>query len=225
MAMAVQDASNLAWRLAAVIRGCGPDALLDVYGEEQRTQAAALIAAMELDLLERPLAGPLAAAVGLVLPGLLKFEPAQKAIETMLSDLTLHRRRSPMSMGGAGDRLPDVAVRSDGAVLMLHSLLSPDRWTLLVPARADLGRLEPALRQLGSLRVEAIEPADASARKALAGMELMLLVRPDGVIGLKARPNDVAALDRYISSWLGVSAPLAPAELEPAPPLQSVPAE
>ncbi len=225
MAMAVQDACNLAWRLAAVIRGCGPDALLDVYGEEQRTQAAALIAAMELDLLERPLPGPLAAAVGLVLPGLLKFEPAQKAIETMLSDLTLHRRRSPMSVGGAGDRLPDVAVRSDGAVLMLHSLLSPDRWTLLVPARADLGRLEPALRQLGSLRVEAIEPADASARKALAGMELMLLVRPDGVIGLKARPNDVAALDRYISSWLGVSAPLAPAELEPAPPLQSVPAE
>ena len=42
MAVAILAACNLAWRLAAVVKGQGPVRLLDIYGEEQRAQAAAM---------------------------------------------------------------------------------------------------------------------------------------------------------------------------------------
>ncbi len=232
MAMAVQDACNLAWRLAAVVGQRGPETLLDVYGREQRAQATALIARMELDLLERPLPGALAAGLGLILPGLLKLEGAQSAVELMLSDLTLHRRASPMSVsaGGGGrprpgDRVPNVNVLSAGATRRLHELLTVDAWTLLVPMQADLATLDPVLRRAGQLRIARIEPADAAARAALGAMRRLLLVRPDGVIGLNARTGDAGALGGYISAWLGPCGPIPRAKAQEPMALQSVPAE
>ena len=212
MAMAVQDACNLAWRLAAVIHGEGPETLLDVYGQEQRAQASALIARMDLDLLERPLPGPLASLLGLVLPPLLKIDRAQTAIEMMLSDLTLHRRRSPMSRGAGGrpqpgERVPNASVFSDGTIRPLHELLSADGWTLLVPADADLAPLEAVLRPASIVHIVPVQPADAAARAALGGMRSLLLVRPDGVIGLKARPGDVSTIARYLLAWLETREP------------------
>ena len=230
MAMAVQDACNLAWRLAAVIHRQGPEALLDVYGQEQRAQAAALIGRMDLDLLERPLPGPLASVIGLVLPPLLKIDRAQTAIEMMLSDLTLHRRRSPMSSGRIGgrprpgDRVPNANVLSAGTIRRLHELLAADGWTLLVPVSANLAPLDSVLRRADTVHVVPVQPADAAASAALGGMRSLLLVRPDGVIGLKAPPSDRGALERYLSAWLelrvapskpaltGSLSPLLPAE-------------
>ena len=40
----MRDATNLAWKLALVVRGLANDALLDTYGEERREHAAAMIA-------------------------------------------------------------------------------------------------------------------------------------------------------------------------------------
>jgi 3-(3-hydroxy-phenyl)propionate hydroxylase len=40
----MRDATNLAWKLALVVRGLAAPALLDTYGEERRTHAAAMIA-------------------------------------------------------------------------------------------------------------------------------------------------------------------------------------
>ena len=222
MAMAVQDACNLAWRLAAVIHRQGPDALLDVYGQEQRAQAAALIARMDLDLLERPLPGPLVAALGLVLPPLLKIDRAQTAIEMMLSDLTLHRRRSAMSSGGTGgrprpgERVPNASVVSNGTSRPLHELLAKEGWTLLVPADADLSPLDAVLRRAETVHVVSIHPADPNANAALGGMRGLLLVRPDGVIGLKVRPSDCGALERYLSAWLELREPASKPVLAPS---------
>ena len=44
---ALADAANLAWKLAGVIRGCLPAALLDSYGAERRAAAEAVIAFTE----------------------------------------------------------------------------------------------------------------------------------------------------------------------------------
>jgi hypothetical protein len=205
MAMAVQDACNLAWRLAAVIAGTGPDALLDVYGAEQRSLAAVLIARMRFDLLERPLPAALVGALGLVLPGLLASKPANTAIETMLSDLTLGARSSPMSSsraGGrprAGERIPNPLVRAAGMEAPLHALIAGGGWSLVARRGADRALLSRALNG-AAVRILEVEPADTAARRALGGA--MLLVRPDGLIGLTARPGDVAALADYARAWL-----------------------
>jgi 3-(3-hydroxy-phenyl)propionate hydroxylase len=39
----IRDATNLAWKLAAVLNGCADDTLLDTYEQERRPHAAALI--------------------------------------------------------------------------------------------------------------------------------------------------------------------------------------
>jgi hypothetical protein len=50
-----------------------------------------------------------------------------------------------------------------------------------------------------------VTPADANARRALGRREgLVMLVRPDGYVGLVARMDDANALDGYLDRfWSG----------------------
>ena len=209
MAVAILGACNLAWRLGAVIKGQGPDRLLDVYEQEQHAQAATMTRKMRLDLLERPLPGPAVAALTAVLPWVLRSGFVRRSIELgLLSDLNLGHRTSPMSSGHtggrlrAGDRLPDVQVLVDGRPTGLHDLLSVTHWTLIAPLGADLTRLQQMLagRALGCV-IEAEPAAELGGRRAV------LLVRPDGYVGLAARRGDLAALDAYLSAWLPLVRP------------------
>ena len=209
MAVAILGACNLAWRLAAVIRGQGPVRLLDVYGDEQRAQAAAMIGKLRFDLFERPLPGPVIAGLAAVLPQVLRSRRAQAAIEGgLMSDLALHHRRSPMSRsraaGGprAGDRAPDVFLTCHGRPRRLHQLLSIRGWTLILPPAADADRIAARLAGRTPVRLVQATTADAEAWRALGGFRNLLLVRPDGYIGLVARPEDLEALDAYLDAWL-----------------------
>ena len=213
MAVAILGACNLAWRLAAVINGQGPLQLLDVYGDEQRTQAATMTRKMRLDLLERPLPGPVLAVLAAVLPWALKSAFVRRAIERgLLSDLNLGHRGGPMSVsraGGplrAGDRLPDAAVVVEGREQRLHGLLSVQHWTLIAPPGADVERIAPMLAGRAAIQMVQTAPAGRQAAADLDGLRAMLLVRPDGYVGLTARPNDLDALAAYLSAWLPQSA-------------------
>jgi hypothetical protein len=97
----VQDAYNLGWKLAHVLRG-GPDSLLDTYEEERL---------------------PIAAAV-LGLSKRLHQKPSIKRGDAT-NQLALHYRTSSLSSGivlgslHPGDRMPDVLL-ADGATLFEH---------------------------------------------------------------------------------------------------------
>ena len=209
MAVAILGACNLAWRLAAVIRRQGPGRLLDAYDQEQRAQAATMIRKMRWDLFERPLPGPVISGMAMALPWVLKSRQVQRSIErALLSDIGLHHRSSPISRamaGGrprAGERLPDAAVIVDGRPRRLHEVLSINRWTLLAPMSADLDAIAPRLAGRAAIAVVRAAPADARAAAELSGFKALLLVRPDGYVGLTARPGDLDALDAYLDAWL-----------------------
>ncbi|MEU3550759.1 FAD-dependent monooxygenase [Streptomyces longwoodensis] len=107
----VQDAYNLGWKLAAVLTGAAPEALLDTYEEERRPIAAHILAlstAIHRDQARRGAA------------------TRQLGLGYRESSLAVADREIP---GGvrAGDRTPDVQV--DGA--RLHASLAGPRWTLL----------------------------------------------------------------------------------------------
>ncbi len=209
MAVAILGACNLAWRLAAVIKGRGPVTLLDGYDQEQRAQAAVMIGKMRLNLFERPLPGIALAGLAAVLPWALTSGRLRRAIEHgLLSDLGLHHRTSPLSTtrsGGrlrAGDRLPDGAVVVQGTRTTLHALLSIRRWTLILPPHADPGPIARRLGGRSDFRMVAAAPEGEGAAAALGASRAMWLVRPDGFIGMTAPAEDLAALDAYLGAWL-----------------------
>jgi 2-polyprenyl-6-methoxyphenol hydroxylase-like FAD-dependent oxidoreductase len=97
----VQDAYNLGWKLAHVLRG-GPDSLLDTYESERLPIAAAVL-------------------------GLSKRLHQTRSIKRgdATNQLTLHYRSSSLSLGNAtgglqpGDRMPDIRL-GDGSRLFEH---------------------------------------------------------------------------------------------------------
>ncbi len=114
----VQDAYNLGWKLAAVVRG-GPDALLDTYEAERLPIAAAVL-------------------------GLSKRLHQTRSIKRgdATNQLALHYRNSSLSSGAAfgslhpGDRMPDARL-DDGSRLFDH-LRGPHATELVTPDGARI---------------------------------------------------------------------------------------
>ncbi|MER6274112.1 FAD-dependent monooxygenase [Streptomyces sp. NPDC001797] len=126
----VQDAYNLGWKLAAVLAGRAPDALLDTYEEERRANAAAMLG--------------LSTSVhnGEVRRG---EATVQLGIGYRESSLTEESRANPGPVR-AGDRAPDG--RNADGVRMFDAFRGP-HWTLLAPEPvAGLGGL-PAPESYG----------------------------------------------------------------------------
>ncbi|MFG2954828.1 FAD-dependent monooxygenase [Streptomyces sp. NPDC048291] len=127
----VQDAYNLGWKLAAVLAGRAPDALLDTYEEERRANAAAMLG--------------LSTSVhhGEVRRG---EATVQLGIGYRESSLTEETRANPGPVR-AGDRAPDG--RNADGVRMFDAFRGP-HWTLLAPEPvAGIGGGLPAPESYG----------------------------------------------------------------------------
>ncbi|MFI1971215.1 FAD-dependent oxidoreductase [Streptomyces cinnamoneus] len=201
----LRGAHNLAWKVAAAVRGWAADpfALLDTYSTEQRLTAEKVMREMRHNLLELP---PTALALrGMRLVGgpVMSTPWASGRIRSMLSDLTMHHRESALSQGGGGDRLPDPFVRVRGRHCRLHDLLSYQRWTLLAaPGAKGPGMTDDHLRALVAgyrAPVDILRPrTDPDTVPRLPGKALVL-VRPDRHIGL--RTDRVEELEAYLRRW------------------------
>lgn len=176
MNVGMQDAMNLGWKLAAVLKGEAPDLLLDSYEAERRPVGQQLA---------RDTQAQVALATG--------FDPAHLALRAEMSDLLTHpevNRRlagtlsgfnlcyAPGPLLGGGERVADrELVLEDGSATRLHDLLTDGRWLHLSqgqPARADI----PAWLASSSVRFETARPADGG--KEPTPNPATFLVRPDG---------------------------------------------
>ncbi|MEU5419601.1 FAD-dependent monooxygenase [Streptomyces sp. NPDC020667] len=196
-------AHNLGWKLAAVHHGWAPDALLDTYSTEQRHTAREVMRHMRRNVLELPPNRPTLAAIGLLLPHVLRSERMGHQGSLLLSDFARNHRASALSTGRGGrggprpgDRLPDLAVTSETGPARLHDLLSYQRWSLLLTGdggdSAELRKLtEKYVMPIALFRIRTEPPSDGT----------LLLVRPDGHIGLRARTSDDRALRSYLDRW------------------------
>ncbi len=157
----IQDAHNLAWKLALVLKGAAAPSLLDSYQAERHSVAEQVLRTTDTMTRMVTVSNPVARAVrDFLMPVVGSQELVQKRFALTLSELAINYRRSPIvaqsmprlrdavrmpGLGArawwafstgprAGDRAPDARpVRlGDRAGLRLHELMDPVRHNLML---------------------------------------------------------------------------------------------
>ncbi|MFL5838366.1 MAG: FAD-dependent monooxygenase [Solirubrobacteraceae bacterium] len=194
----LQDAYNLAWKLALVERGHAPAALLDTYETERWPVAERVVkqtsALFRMGLVRGPAARRLRDAV---LRHVAALAPVQRRLLQSISERDVNYRDSPIvaeyrrphDAPRAGDLVPDADPHMRGALRGIEHVL-------LTFGDEPVAELI-AKEYRGLVRAAAVP----SARKAFGGASLCL-VRPDGYVGFIAGETDEAALRGYLDRVL-----------------------
>ncbi|MFJ2058122.1 FAD-dependent oxidoreductase [Streptomyces sp. NPDC087908] len=168
----LQDAANLSWKLAAVLRGDAPDpeALLDSYQSERHPVGAAVLrssgALVRLAMAHTPLTR---AARSLITRLLGTLRPASARAMGMISGIGIAYAPPAGSRRPAGRRAPDARLREG----RLYELLRAGEFVLITPEGGDPtlpGNAPVAPERL--IRATWTDPARRTA----------VLVRPDGYV-------------------------------------------
>jgi 2-polyprenyl-6-methoxyphenol hydroxylase-like FAD-dependent oxidoreductase len=201
----IQDAYNLGWKIGLVLAGEATPDLLDTYDEE-RLPIASWLLDITSELLDTVLAAIKESGGGV-----------DAVASTELTQLQLGYRWSRLSRNAAsrpggpqpGDRAPDARCRDPftGAPKRLFDLFRGTHFTLLglgERSAAALGGFGTGL-ETGVVRPFLIGPGglvdDAGQVARAYGQEdALILIRPDGYIGLIAGPGGGPAVSGYLRS-------------------------
>jgi 2-polyprenyl-6-methoxyphenol hydroxylase-like FAD-dependent oxidoreductase len=204
--LGLQDATNLAWKLAATVRGWAPPGLLDTYHAERSAVAAEVIAdsRAQCALFASP------TAEGRALRD--RFDTLLAAHGDLRRDLAL--RLSGLAVRYPGDgsgpdapdsllgaRVPDLALRGAPAPTVF-GLLRDATFVLLSLAPDPVGFPVPdgyrdRLRVVtAGLAADRPAPADWNGVRAV-------LIRPDGYAAWVLRDGDTSAPSPPLAAWLG----------------------
>jgi len=223
----LQDAINLAWKLALVYHGESEPALLDSYEAERRPVAEMVIQSGDATEHAQTLTDPAERdRRDKTMRAAFAESKARHHEVVAEAELNVDYSRSPIVAGdasvhlGPGQRLPDsIQVRPAGAASCgLHELTHRAGHTLVLLGGAAAGGLETA-NLLAALQDfvtdsnvfeaavafgERDELADQIGQLEPAAADLLgvegitlLAVRPDGYIGLRADRDHLGALRRY----------------------------
>lgn len=191
----MQDAANLAWKMAAVTRG-GDPRLLDSYEKERKPVGEALLRFTERGLkfatTENPIMQKLRDALA---PRLTELRSVQESMMGFVSETGIEYRSSSIvsDFGGdgslrAGDRMPDISIGELDSGRTLLQDWTDTRHLILLLNATDRERDELSSYFAGS-RVISLHGSDLDdhGRELLGAQKKIVIVRPDGYLGLRAR--------------------------------------
>jgi 2-polyprenyl-6-methoxyphenol hydroxylase-like FAD-dependent oxidoreductase len=227
----LQDAFNLAWKLALVCQGHCTPALLDSYEAERRPVAESITASGDAFENAQNLTDPAERRVRDETLRAVFANPKSRHHESIAeAELDIDYGGSPIVMGdnhealAPGQRLPDTieVTLASGEACMLHELTNRAGHTALVigglSAHGDgLARLENSLRAGSGATVTpaniievtvvltagsddqhlCVRLAPAAADQLGIGEVTLLVIRPDGHVGLRADRDHLEALAAY----------------------------
>jgi 2-polyprenyl-6-methoxyphenol hydroxylase-like FAD-dependent oxidoreductase len=196
----IQDAYNLGWKLGLVLADSASPGLLDTYEEERLP-----IASWLLDITSERLSAVLAAIKqsGGGVDAVATPELSQLMLRYPWSRLS-RQTATPAAALRPGDRAPDSPLRdaATGTPTRLFDLFRGPQFTLLglgercAPALGDVptDMIRPYLVGSGGLLDE-----DGHAARTY-GSDALILIRPDGYIGLITAATDTRAVTEYLRS-------------------------
>jgi 2-polyprenyl-6-methoxyphenol hydroxylase-like FAD-dependent oxidoreductase len=222
----IQDAHNLAWKLALVCNDDAPANLLDSYGAERRPVALEIAESGEaMEAMGRFDGAEARARRDQELHTTFAHPDVVHSEAVVEAELNIDYKSSPIVAGvlggpvGPGTRLPDLGpVQLPGIeARRLHELTHRPGHTLLAVARGDgggrllalLGELEgivlrsPIFEAAFVLATEPGQPTPIGAIDLAAADELgvsgltLLAVRPDRHVGFRVDRADTTELERY----------------------------
>jgi 3-(3-hydroxy-phenyl)propionate hydroxylase len=199
----IQDAVNLGWKLAQVVKGTSPDSLLETYhGERHPVGARVLRNTMALTAIER--SDDRIGALREMLSELLQMDETRKQYFAMKSGLDIHYdfgEGHPL----LGRRMPDLDLVAAGGPLRVFALLHSARPVLLnlgAPGGFDLTRWAD--------RVQLIDARyDGTWELPALGVfpaPIAVLIRPDGYVAWVGDSTQRGLADA-LTTWFGPPAP------------------
>ncbi len=203
----IGDAVNLAWKLAAVLHGSAPDSLLATYEPERIGFARRLVATTDRVFTLVTKQGRFARWVRTRLvprlaPALFRLASVRRFLFRTVSQLGVHYRHSPLSVGAAGtvrggDRLPWVKTESGKDNFVPLASLT---WQVHVYGEPRRGLAEVCAALQLPLHLFAWQPA---MRRSGLRRAALYLIRPDGYVALADPHADPERLRDYFRSTTG----------------------
>jgi 2-polyprenyl-6-methoxyphenol hydroxylase-like FAD-dependent oxidoreductase len=215
----LQDAYNLAWKLALVVSGVATPALLDSYETERIPVARRLLSTTDrmfsLVVSDTRLAGLFRTRIlAKVMALAMKLERIQKLAFLTISQTGIRYPDSPLSetLPGlpqsaprAGDRFPWLRLKLSvsGPAEDFFGKLDDTRFALIL-----IGQETPpgGVPGLGDLLRTYVVPSDPANDRELTRVQIpqpaFFLLRPDGHVGLTGIRLDAAVVTRYLSQRL-----------------------
>jgi 3-(3-hydroxy-phenyl)propionate hydroxylase len=200
----VQDAVNLGWKLAQVVKGTASDALLDTYHAERHPVGARVLKNTMAQVALRRTDDRTKAA-GDYLSELLGMDEPRKRLAAEMSGLDVH-----YDLGDGhpllGRRMPDLDLLTVDGSMRAFSLLHDARPVLLnlgEAGRFDIGPWTDRVRAVDARYAGAWElPAIGAVTAPTA-----VLIRPDGYVAWVGEDRIDAGLADALITWFGLAAP------------------
>jgi bifunctional oxygenase/reductase len=199
--LGLQDAVNLGWKLAAVVRGRAPESLLDTYHGERHAVGARVLRGIEAQT-TLLLGGPEVEAMRSVLAELRGHERVRRHLAGTISGLDVRYDLGADGHPQLGARLRPAALVTDRGPTTTTALLRSGRG-LLLDLTGDAARHAGLRRECGPWldRVDLVA-AEPDAREASPERDAFL-VRPDGHVVWTASASGPAGPADALRTWFG----------------------
>lgn len=197
----VQDAMNVGWKLAQVVKGMSPESLLDTYHAERHPIGARVLkSTLAATALGR--GDDRTAALREAVSDLLKMDEPRKRYAAMMSGLDVH-----YDLGEGhpllGRRMPDLELSTANGARRVFTLLhdaSPVLINLGAPGAHDAGAWSDRVRSIDAQYTGSWELPLFGAVAAPSAV----LVRPDGYVAWTDLGD--ASLRDALTTWFGARA-------------------
>jgi hypothetical protein len=186
----VQDAVNLGWKLAQVVRGTSPDTLLDTYHAERHPVAARVL---RLTMAQTALSRGDARTEALreTMTDLLSMDEPRKRYAAMMSGLDIH-----YDLGDGhpllGRRMPDLDLSMGSVFSLLHDAR---------PVLLNLGEPLSVSGRVKHVDAEYAGPWELPVLGAVSA-PTAVLIRPDGYVAWVGE-GTADGLGEAVSTWFG----------------------
>jgi bifunctional hydroxylase/dehydrase len=199
MNTSIQDSYNLGWKLASVLRGDAPEALLDTYHTERHEAGSRMLANTQAQSL-LVLGGAEVQPLRGVLAELIEYPEVARHLAAKVSGLDIRYDVGGGTNPVLGRRMPHLPLTAGARPTSSTELLRPGRGVLLdLAGNAVLRRRAQGWRD----RVD-IVTATAGALPALSPLAgtTAVLLRPDGYVAWAA-PDSHQSLSSSLARWFG----------------------